>query len=525
MKFAAMYCLYDDYEYLDISLESFKNIDKILFLISDVPWNGNKDQRNNIDTINHVKNLCNKNSNYELITGHWINEINQRNFGLSKLFKENYDYTFIIDNDEIYHDYHIENIKKFILSNTKYSAFHIEWNTYWKKDYYIIHPRENFNPVIVVKISEYLFTTIRLGTTNIKRAGPAIFRVENNNEYNGILIPSNVAICYHLSYARTDNFIKRKLETNSHASEFIKNWYENVWKKWIPSMQNLHPVTPEQYKIAVKENFPSFPVQLQRFIKKEKCKKCSIIVLNWNSCQLLKECLKLIEENTININYEVIIVDNGSKNDSSVDYLKSLNKNSYSFPFKVIYNEKNLGFPGGMNVGMKAADPNSDICLLNVDAKVQKDWLKNLYDTMIDIPDCGLVGPLGNEKNYQHEGMVKKDTIVPNLHFFCVLIFRELINKIGFLDTQYGIGEYEDQDYCIRARLAHYSICISAKSLVKHKPHQVFELNSMDYNEFLKENRIKFLEKYVSNMLVYSNFFDFYYDPELNQSLKLTITD
>lgn len=523
MNFAAMYCLYDDYEYLDISLESFKNIDKVLFLISDVPWNGGKDQISHTNTINHVKNLCDKNSNYELITGHWTNEVDQRNYGLSKLAKENYEYTFIVDNDEIYHDYHVESIKKFILSNTKYSAFHIEWNTYWNKDYYVINPRENFNPLIVVKTSEFLFTGIRLGITSVKRAGSVILRT-NDNDYNGILIPSNIAICYHLSYARTDDFIKRKLETNSHASEFINSWYENVWKKWTPSMQNLHPVTPEQYKIAVKEDFVAFPVQLQRFIKKEKCKKCSIIVLNWNSCELLIKCLKLIEENTKNINYEVIIVDNGSNVDNSIDFLKTLNKDSYSFPFKIVYNKENLGFPGGMNAGIKAADPNSDICLLNVDAEVQKGWLNNLYDTMINTPNCGLVGPLGNEKDYQQENMVKTDTIVPNLHFFCVLIFRELINRIGLLDTRYGIGEYEDQDYCIRARLAHYSVCISAKSLVKHKSHQVFQLNNMDYNDLLEKNRIVFLEKFVSNMLIYSDFFDFYFNIDLNKSTGLIVT-
>lgn len=522
MKFAAMYCLYDEYEYLDVSVESFNNLEKVIFLISDIPWNGNASYQANIDTINHVKSLCDKHENFELITGHWNNEIDQRNFGLSILFKYNIDYTFIVDNDEIYHDYHIENIKKFIISNSKYSAFHIEWNTYWKKDYYVITPREKFKPVIAVKISEYLFNQIRLGITSVKRAGNAILKTQNTN-YNGIVIPSNIAICYHMSYARSDEFIIRKLETNSHAPEFIDNWYENVWKKWTPLMQNLHPVTPQQYQIALKEDFINFPKQLQRFIKKERFHSCSIIVLNWNSCNLLRQCLKLLEKNTHNVKYQVIIVDNGSNKDDSVQYLKSLNNASFSFPFKIIYNQKNLGFAGGMNTGIKAADSNTDICLLNVDAEVQDNWLSYLYETMFNESDCGLVGPLGNEKDFQQAGSVDKDTKAPNLHFFCVLIYRELLNKIGLFDIRYGLGEYDDHDYCIRARLAHYSIYISAKSLVKHSAHQVFELNEVDYNNLLIENRIKFLEKFVSSMLVYSNIYDFYSNPQLSHSLKFVI--
>ena len=111
MKFGAVVCLYDDHEYLEITVEPFKkHLEKILFLISDVPWNGKI--ADNSKTIEFVKNLCKKNKNFELIQGHWINEIEQRNFGLELFYKNNIDYCFVLDNDEIYWESQILEIKK-----------------------------------------------------------------------------------------------------------------------------------------------------------------------------------------------------------------------------------------------------------------------------------------------------------------------------------------------------------------------------------------------------------------------------
>ena len=113
MRFGAVYCLYDDHEFLDISVLPIKEyLDKVLFLISDVPWNGKKSD--NTETLDKVKQLCEKNENFELIEGHWENEIDQRNFGLSHFFKNNIDYAFIIDSDEIYYENQFKNMKNYI---------------------------------------------------------------------------------------------------------------------------------------------------------------------------------------------------------------------------------------------------------------------------------------------------------------------------------------------------------------------------------------------------------------------------
>ena len=75
----------------------------------------------------------------------------------------------------------------------------------------------------------------------------------------------------------------------------------------------------------------------------------SIIVVNWNGCDLVRQCLTTVYGETKGIRFEVIVVDNQSS-DGSVDMLRS------EFPqTKVIASEVNLGFAAGNNVGMAAA--------------------------------------------------------------------------------------------------------------------------------------------------------------------------
>jgi len=522
MKFGAVYCLYDDHEYLDISLASVKNrFDKVLFLISDIPWNGQI--VDNCFTIMKVKELCENNKNFELVQGHWINETEQRNFGLKKLFDEDIDYCFVIDSDEIYHDFHIDKIKEFVLQNSNFIAFHIVWNTYWKKTYCVISPREDYKPVIVVKVDSFQFTANRNGITSIKRVNDFIF-TKKQEQYNGVLIPENVAFCYHLSYARSDEFIKRKLEISSHANEFLPNWYNTVWLGWKSNCINLHPVTPKQYKKAIPENFLSFPVQLRQFIKKERREtcSCSIILVNWNSYELLFNCIELIKQNTKN--YEIIVVDNGSRK-LPIEFKDILKQHGIS---KCIMNKENLGFTVAVNQGIKIASQNSDICLMNVDAEPWLNWLDFLYETLIENSNAGIVGPLGNEieNGYQSENFVKKDTKVFNVHFYCVLISREVIKKIGILDTRYGLGCWEDNDFCIRAMLSGFESWIAAKSFVRHKAHQVFKINKLDYRELESKNKDLLQEKLISTLYRYGSIVDlFSLSPKIAEECGLVIKE
>jgi GT2 family glycosyltransferase len=518
-KFGACYCIYDDHEYLEISLKSIvESVDIVLFLISNVPWNGTV--CDNRETINKIKDLCSKYSKCCLMEGCWTNEIDQRNFGLKYLFSLNIDYCFVIDSDEIYYKQHFKNIIELINQNPNYDAFHLEWNTYWTKQYYVISPREGYQPLICVKVANFVFTIIRGGKTRIRRLNEYILNEKNNDTYNAILIPQQIAICFHLSYARSNDYIKRKLETNSHAKEFIPDWYNTVWSKWTPESKNLHPVTPHQYQRAVKEDFAIFPENLKIFIKNERNVECSIIILNWNSTDFLFKCLDAIIQHTKR-KIEIIIVDNGSKDltDNFEEYIKN------EYTTKLIMNKENLGFAAGVNQGIRIAKKENDICLLNVDAEVTENWLDHLYETLNENANAGLVGPLGNEIENKHQsvGMTDKDIKQFNIYFYCVLIYRELINKIGLLDERFGLGGYEDNDYCIRAQLAGYEPWISAKSLVKHKAHQIFEKNKVDRISLETENERKLTSKLVQAFYHYASKNNIFLDNELSKLSGLKI--
>ena len=107
--------------------------------------------------------------------------------------------------------------------------------------------------------------------------------------------------------------------------------------------------------------------------------KLSIIIVNWNTADLLKRCLGSLTQN-----YEVIVVDNGST-DGSVDYLKKLE-------IKTIFNKENLGFAKGNNIGIKQAN-GGYIMLLNSDTFVKKGAIEKLVEYLDKNPSVSIVGP------------------------------------------------------------------------------------------------------------------------------------
>lgn len=167
----------------------------------------------------------------------------------------------------------------------------------------------------------------------------------------------------------------------------------------------------------------------------------------------------------------------------------------------------------------------SDVCLLNVDAEPQEGWLERMYDTMMAFPDAGMVGPLGNEvaSGHQKEGYVQEDCQTPNLYGYCLLILRELIDKIGLFDEIYKIGGYEDNDYGIRAKLAKYELYISAKALVRHKAHQVYDLNGIDHYRQDDINREIYLNKFFGVLLDIGKLANLYNNEDICRKLRLKL--
>jgi len=112
--------------------------------------------------------------------------------------------------------------------------------------------------------------------------------------------------------------------------------------------------------------------------------KVSVVVLNWNGQAFLGDALKSLEAQSEPA--EIVVVDNDSS-DQSVELINS------QFPsVTLIQNDKNLGFAGGVNVGIKYAikSKHDFVALFNNDAKADSNWLKHLVDKLKNDPRVGI---------------------------------------------------------------------------------------------------------------------------------------
>ena len=135
------------------------------------------------------------------------------------------------------------------------TCWRIWWYTYWKSAHYRIDPPEPYNPSVLVKLGYGGFAETR----NIASANPAV-------------IPPTIAMCHHMSYARSDELIlKKHIAAPGHSQTMIDGWFENVWRRWDsdPTLTDLHPVNPAHYQRAVRQAPQLIPEILREVYESE----------------------------------------------------------------------------------------------------------------------------------------------------------------------------------------------------------------------------------------------------------------
>jgi len=233
--------------------------------------------------------------------------------------------------------------------------------------------------------------------------------------------------------------------------------------------------------------------------------RTSVVVLVWNALDYVKRCADSLLRHTAG-DCELIFVDNGSDRPTQ-DYLRALD--GANDRVRAIFNGENLGFAAGNNVGIAAARGRY-VCLLNSDTVVTAGWLDRLVAVCEADPLAGLAGPVTNsitggqrlpEVGYDQTTLEGLDGFAADLAAaqggrieqalwivgFCVLIRRDLIEKIGGLDDRFGRGNYEDTDYCLRAFLAGYKAVVARDSFVHHFGSRSFVDGKVDYDRELDE--------------------------------------
>jgi glycosyltransferase involved in cell wall biosynthesis/uncharacterized radical SAM superfamily protein len=232
----------------------------------------------------------------------------------------------------------------------------------------------------------------------------------------------------------------------------------------------------------------------------------SIIILTHNELELTQKCVNSVINHTTGA-YEIIFVDNGSS-DRTCDYLTDLVQRHQNF--NLIANSENKGFAAGNNQGIAAARGDY-ILLMNNDIVVTPGWLERMVSCAERDPRIGIVGPMSNsvsgpqlvkdvtynvtelgglddfaaEFSKKNAGKAKRHLRVVG---FCMLIKRAVIDKIGGLDDRYGLGNFEDDDFSLRAALAGFESWMAGDCFIHHFGNRTFIGAKIDYNESLTKN-------------------------------------
>ena len=238
-------------------------------------------------------------------------------------------------------------------------------------------------------------------------------------------------------------------------------------------------------------------------------RKTSIIILTYNNLIYNHICIDSIRKYTKENTYELIIVDNNST-DGTKEWLKD------EKDIKVILNEENLGFPKGCNLGVDASEKENDILFLNNDTIVTPHWLDNLKLCLLSDEKIGATACITNScSNYQSISIPYNDIndMIPfatannisdskkweeksRLVAFCMLIKREVLNKIGIFDETFTPGNFEDDDLSIRIIESGYKLIQCNDSFIHHFGSSSFNKDSTKFNTLLMTNAEKFQQKW-----------------------------
>jgi GT2 family glycosyltransferase len=218
--------------------------------------------------------------------------------------------------------------------------------------------------------------------------------------------------------------------------------------------------------------------------------KYDIVIPNYvteQSRQMVLNCLTSI--GLYSSNYRLIVVDNASPDFDSIQ--ESLDKH----PHLLIRNSANAGFVKAVNQGLSASTA-PYVVLLNNDTEVVPDWLERLQASLTG--SVGLAGPRSNLNGTLSASMpYMKPTVLPRpmmLVFFCVMIRRDVIEKVGLLNEQFGVGLGDDDDYCQRAQAAGFDLCFVGDLVI-------FHYHKMTFRSLYSEREIRSLTRRAQRLL------------------------
>lgn len=259
--------------------------------------------------------------------------------------------------------------------------------------------------------------------------------------------------------------LTRPLRAFTRVQWFIRNegivsFLKRVLIKLKARKSSLQSIKPE---FAISKN--TTPLSFPDYSEPE----ISIVIPVYNKYEYTFHCLKSILDHTGDESFEVIVVDDKSK-DKTASMLKKISG------ITVLRNRENLGFIKSCNAGAKEAR-GKYIVLLNNDTEVREGWLDAMRQTFRDFPDAGLVGArlvFADGSLQEAGGIVWRDGSAwnygrgmdPNEPDYsycrqvdycsgaCLMISKEDFLGFDGFDTHYAPAYYEDTDLAFKVREA-----------------------------------------------------------------------
>lgn len=216
--------------------------------------------------------------------------------------------------------------------------------------------------------------------------------------------------------------------------------------------------------------------------------KLSIIIVSWNTADTTLKCIQSIKSKLFNFNYEIIVVDNAS-DDNTLNLLKT-DKN-----LKIVKNKTNLGYGKGNNSGAKIAK-GKYLLYLNSDMELVDNKLVEMYKYLTENPDIGIIAPkflnvdlspqgsvwppqtlsnafkefwLGKHKTYSKYVPQSMEPVeVFSVSGGAIMISKSLFNEIGGWDKRYFMY-FEDLELCRQIRKLGYKIYYYPGCKVVHR--------------------------------------------------------
>lgn len=205
-------------------------------------------------------------------------------------------------------------------------------------------------------------------------------------------------------------------------------------------------------------------------------KHVDIVIPIYNAFEDLQICVESLKKNTDLSVHRLILINDNSPDERIYPYLEE----QKSDHILVFHNEKNQGFSANINLGMSQSSEN-DVLLLNSDTVVTKNWVENMLKCAYSSETIGTVTPLSNNATLCSVPIFCEENRLPDYltidqaaevvervsfcdypritvaHGFCMLVKREVIEKIGGFDAEtFQRGYGEENDFCNRAEQAGY---------------------------------------------------------------------